>query len=417
MRVLLLNDYGTPTGGAEIQALALRDELNAQGHEAALFTSDARPGDADVLADMTTSGTTARARGLLQTANPMAAADLRDTLATFRPDVVHVSVFLTQLSPLILPVLREVPAVYYAVWYRAVCPLGTKRLPDGSACGTAWGKDCLSNGCLPLHDWVSRQGQKWLWHRWQGAFDAVVANSEVTRQHLADGGVPVDRVIGHGVADRPASGPLADRPTITFAGRLVPEKGADVLLRAFQSVVARVPTARLVMAGDGPEREPLEALARELGVHGHVEMLGHRPAPEVDRAFDGAWVHAVPSLWDEPFGMVAAEGMMRGTAVVASRNGGLQNIVRDGVTGFLVVPGDIAAWTDALVHLLTAPEAASRMGQYGRKIAWARHRVALQARRFVRVYREVAGAPAPESIPWASRAPAWAATGRHAPST
>src|SRR5918999_1323382 len=134
MKILLINDYGTLTGGAEVQMLLFRDELRRQGHDARLFTSSARTSAEKSHADYECLGTTSRLRTLLQTANPWAFARLRKVLAEFHPDVVHVRIFLTQLSPLILPLLMNVPCVYHVVWYRPLCPLGTKMLPDGTAC-------------------------------------------------------------------------------------------------------------------------------------------------------------------------------------------------------------------------------------------------------------------------------------------
>jgi len=116
MKILLINDYGTATGGAELMLLGLREGLRRQGHDARLFASSARPGPGPSSADYECVGRTTRFRTLLQTANPWAYRRLRRVLAEFRPDVVHAHIFLTQLSPLILPLLRDVPSIYHAVW-------------------------------------------------------------------------------------------------------------------------------------------------------------------------------------------------------------------------------------------------------------------------------------------------------------
>lgn len=399
MRVLLLNDYGTLVGGAEIQAVALRDELRARGHEVVLFTSDAAASPGPLYADRTASGSVSRGRTLRQAANVDAARSLRRVLDEFRPDVVHASVVLTQLSPLVLPLLRKIPSIYYAVWYRAVCPTGTKMLPDGSPCQTSWGRGCYVGGCLPLRDWLPLMAQRSLWQRWRGAFDAVVANSEATRRHLEAGGMSVDAVVGHGVRRLPAPRPLSDPPTVVFAGRLVPEKGVDVLLRAFHAVAERLPDARLLVAGDGPDREAITALITSLGLAENVTMLGYRSAPEVDRLFEGAWVQAVPSQWEEPFGMVAAEASMRGTAVVASDRGGLRGIVGDGVTGRLVPSTDVDAWAGALTDLLLDRARAEGMGRRGRAVAVEQFGVDVQTDRFLALYRRLVGVPEAVPIP------------------
>ena len=106
MRVLLVNDYGTPAGGAEIVTLTLRDALRTLGHDARLLTSSAGLSRNDARPDYVCSGTTSRARALVQTVNPHAVRVLRRVLSEFAPEVVHVRMFLTQLSPWILRALR-----------------------------------------------------------------------------------------------------------------------------------------------------------------------------------------------------------------------------------------------------------------------------------------------------------------------
>ena len=371
MKILLINDYAAPIGGAELLTFALRDELRRRGHAAKIFASTAQSSNGKSAADYQCFGTTSRYRTLLQTANPWAFRRLRQALKEFQPDVVHVRMFLTQLSPLILPLLRDVPALYHVVWYRPVCPTGTKMLPDGSACRVQAGAACYGNGCLPLRDWLPLMLQMKMWRRWRGVFNRIIANSEATKEQLIAGGFDGVEVVWNGVSEAPPRSPLASPPTVVFAGRLVAEKGADVLMRAFAQVASRIPEAHLLLAGEGPERTRLQELIGTLSLSSRVVMLGHLSAREMERHFRAAWVQVVPSRWAEPFGLSAAEAMMRGTAVVASSSGGLAEIVRDGETGFLVPPGDSDAFAHALLKTLGDRELAERMGKAGREVALA----------------------------------------------
>jgi glycosyltransferase involved in cell wall biosynthesis len=150
---------------------------------------------------------------------------------------------------------------------------------------------------------------------------------------------------------------------------LVPKKGVDTLLAALAGLRERVPEARLVIAGDGPERSRLERMAHTLGVGGAVDFLGHLDALELERAMGPAWVQAIPSRWEEPFGLVAAEAMMRGTAVVASAAGGLAEQVVEGETGYRVPAGDAPALAGALARILGDRDLAERLGAVGRRHA------------------------------------------------
>jgi len=118
LKILLVSDYAPPIGGAEIMTLMLRDGLRERGHDVRIFASRAESSPDDTHADYYCFGTTTTARTALQVANPWAYRRLRSVLAEFRPDVVHVKMFLTQLSPLILPLLRDVPTLHHVVWYR-----------------------------------------------------------------------------------------------------------------------------------------------------------------------------------------------------------------------------------------------------------------------------------------------------------
>jgi glycosyltransferase involved in cell wall biosynthesis len=383
MKILLVNDSAALTGGAEIHTLLLRDELRRQGHDARLFASTAGRGEADYQC----LGTISRFRTLLQTANPWAAWHFHRALGDFRPDVVHVRMFLTQLSPLILPLLKDIPSLYDVVWYRPICPLGTKMLPNGTTCRVPAGSVCYRNQCLPLRDWLPLTIQMKLWRRWRKVFDLIVANSEAVKVRLIAEGIAPVEVVCHSVATRPARPPLASPPTVGFAGRLIREKGVDVLLRAFATVAARIPEARLLLAGAGPEREYLEGLIASRQLSSSISLLGHLTPLELERSLAPAWVQAVPSRWEEPFGLVAVEAMMRGTAVVASASGGLLEIVRHGESGLLVPPSDPAALAEALSLLLQDRSLAERMGRSGREVALTQFSLASSADRFVQLYR------------------------------
>ena len=118
-------------------------------------------------------------------------------------------------------------------------------------------------------------------------------------------------------------------------------------------------------------------------------FTGHLSREAMEARFGGAWVQAVPSQWQEPFGLTAAEAQMRGTAVVASAVGGLAEVVRHGLTGLAVPAGDVEAWVAALRTLLTNREAAERMGQAGRAHALAELGMEKFTGRFLEAYRSI----------------------------
>ena len=205
--------------------------------------------------------------------------------------------------------------------------------------------------------------------------DHVVAVSTAIRDLLvADHGVAPERVevlLPTTAAPVPSGGPLpvTGGPVVGVVGRLVPEKGVDVFLRAAALVSAVVPQAEFVVVGDGPLRPDLEHRAATLGLAGRVTFTGYRS--EVSGLLPGLDVLAVPSRSDgSP--LVVCEAMAAGVPVVASRVGGLPDLVEDGGSGLLVRPGEAEDLARALVALLLDPEAARRLGARGRVLAASR---------------------------------------------
>jgi len=304
---------------------------------------------------------------IAQALNVSARRTLQQALTEFRPDVVHVRQFMWQLSPLILPALRGVPTVYHICHYKPICPVATKLLPDGSNCRHTPGGVCLSEGCVTWRTWPFVMLQLSLARQWLDVFDRLVVLSEAMRVRLEAEGVGPATVVHNAVRERPERREKAAEPLVAYAGRLARAKGVHVLLRAMADVLREAPEARLLIAGDGPERDALAGLARDLGIEGSVTFTGHLERGEMERRLEPAWVQVVPSLWDEPFGNVVTESMMRGVAVVASDSGGIPEIVRDGVDGMLVPPGDVAELGRAILGVVTRPRRADEVGSAGRR--------------------------------------------------
>jgi glycosyltransferase involved in cell wall biosynthesis len=389
MKILILNDLAAPHGGAEQLTLSLRDGLRERGHDARVFASSAHSDSGPNEADYSCFGTVNGLRTLNRVANASAAWNLRRTLDEFRPDVVHVRMFLTQLSPLILPALRAVPALYHATWHEAVCPTGLKLLPDRSICRHRAGSACFRTGCLTARAWIPLMVQMQMWHRWRDAFNVCISNSRSVREQLLEVGIGPVEVVLNGVAEIPARPPLRSPPTVTCATRLTWEKGIDVLIRAFAEVLREIPQSRLLILGSGPEEGALRRLAADLRIQASVDFAGRLARDEMNDRLDCGWVHAVPSLCAEGFGMSAAEASMRGTAVVGAGHGGLAEIIEDGETGRLVPPGDASALSTALLDLLRDRELAERMGRNGRIRARTLFDRGRWIDRFVKIYKKL----------------------------
>lgn len=156
-----------------------------------------------------------------------------------------------------------------------------------------------------------------------------------------------------------------DSPVLIQVARLAPLKGHELLLEAFARVGREHPKARLVLVGDGPLRSELERRSHELGIRDRVVFTGLVPRDQVPRLLRAADV-AVHASLAEGFGLVCAEAGLARLPVVAVASEGVQDIVRDEETGFLVA-AEAGALAAAMGRLLREPALGRRMGERGRE--------------------------------------------------
>jgi glycosyltransferase involved in cell wall biosynthesis len=292
------------------------------------------------------------AQAFLQIANPLAAAKVREVVRTFRPDVALVGQFAYHLSPSILDALAGIPTVVTMMDYKAICPLGTKLLPGGTTCHVEAGAVCRHNGCVGAVHWIRDLPRYRRLRSGLARVQRVLCPSEGMRAALQAAGIEAE-IVTLGVSPPSPSyrrGP-SRMPTFAYCGRLSREKGVAVLIAAFAKCWTEVPAARLRIVGDGPLRRELERLAGVLGVADSVEFRGWASAQGVDDALSDAWALVAPSLWNEPFGLIAIEAIVRGVPVVASDSGGFRENVERDASGILFPAGSVPALADGLISI------------------------------------------------------------------
>lgn len=205
-------------------------------------------------------------------------------------------------------------------------------------------------------------------------------------------------IIGHGIGGPGTLAPRAEArlalglssfdPLLGAVGRLSPEKGHLHLLRALPAIAAAFPGAGCVLAGDGRARRELEDEAVRLGVGGRVVFLGQRR--DVTRVLSALDLFVQPSVY-EGYGLSLLEAMAVGLPAVASRVGGIPEVVDDGRTGVLVPPGDPGALAAAAIGLLRDPGRSRRLGEAAALRAQERHSIASEAARVDALYTRVLG--------------------------
>jgi L-malate glycosyltransferase len=196
---------------------------------------------------------------------------------------------------------------------------------------------------------------------------AIVANSPAAARQLQAEGVPADRirVVPNGISvdrftPRPGARPIS---TVLTVANLRKEKAHEVLFAAAARLAPRHPQLKFLIAGDGPREGELRALARRLDIEHQVRFLGH--CEDVPALLAQADAFVLPSR-SEAFPNGAIEAMAAGLPVVASRVGGLLDLIDDGRTGLLVEPDNPAALASAIESLVISPERAAALGATAR---------------------------------------------------
>lgn len=231
--------------------------------------------------------------------------------------------------------------------------------------------------------------------KYRTAADLYVAVSAAVERELIEAGATADRLTcipdavdteNLRVDDALARAKFVGQPgpIVVSIGFLAPEKGHQVLLRAWPRVLRQVPDARLFIAGDGPEWVALLELMQELHIRSSSRMLGfHEPIGELLQAAD---LLVMPSL-TEGLGSAAVEAAWMGLPVVASAVGGLSEAVVHGRTGLLVPPDIPETLAEAIIALLTDPALRTRMGEAARIRARSCFSSSAIANEYLQVYR------------------------------
>jgi glycosyltransferase involved in cell wall biosynthesis len=241
-----------------------------------------------------------------------------------------------------------------------------------------------------IHSWRSRwyTGLDMLALRF---FHLLIAVSEDTRQHALDGGLREVELMLNGVDTEfwtPVARPerqAGEKVTIGFVGRLSREKGVQDLVAIARKVLDRHPDCEFLLAGEGPEREPAEALAVRLGVAPRVRFLGLLPKVELKALYQRFDLLLMPS-YSEGVPITMLEAVAMGVPVVASRVGGVGEVLNHGETALLSEAGDMDGMVCNIFKLIDEPARADELRRRGRELVLGHYAVAERVRQLEALY-------------------------------
>lgn len=293
----------------------------------------------------------------------------QEIIQTFHPDVVQIH--MTDHAFFLQEVLKFGPVCRYLHDQSFFCSGGDRMEGSFAACHRAH-----SIGCF-WHHYAERCGGKnplGNWERWQRVERNLTLGRKMTfqvasnfmAQGLRENLIPEKQIHLVPLYARVPKANAAKVPArLVVASRLVRAKGVHVLVEAMRHLPEN---SHLVIAGDGPERQRLEALVEQLQLTKRVRFCGEVNSDQVDAEFAAAEIIVSPTLRPEPFGLVGPEAMSHGKPLVAFDGGATPEWLQDGVNGVLVRERTPVALAKAIQSLLQAPAKAAAMAEKGREL-------------------------------------------------
>lgn len=381
MKILQINKFFYPKGGAETYFFELSKLLQDKGHQVIHFgmkhPNNLPSAQAQYFVDEIDFGKSeGLARDLVKFGHMIYSTEskskLEQLLEKEKPDIAHLHNISHQISPSILTTLKKhhIPVVQTLHDYQLICP-NYKLFTQGAVCERckyhkyyqAAINSCIQDsrvkGGLAGAELAVHQATQ----IYKKNVDLFITPSNFLRNKLIEWNKNPEQIIHvPNFFDYEKYQP-ANEPGdyVIFAGRLITEKGIMVLARA----AAKLPQIKFKIAGDGDQKAELQNFIKERGLT-NIELLGFQPREEVLDLIAKARLVVLPSVWYENYSMSLLEAGALGKAVVASKIGGNPEIIKDGQTGLLVKPGDaddLAAKIDALYN---NPDLIKQLGQQAR---------------------------------------------------
>jgi len=385
MKILQINKFFYRRGGSETYFFELMDLLQKNGHEIVHFSTKSpanipSPYDDFFVNEINFGKREGLARDLKKIGHSFysleAKRKLEKLILKTKPDLAHLHIISHHLSPSILAVLKKykIPVVQTLHEYQLICP-NAKLFTEGALCERCkkyryW--NAAVHKCI--HD--SRlegfaECLEMFFHKACQFYEKGVQYFVTPSEFLAE------KLTAWRVRSRVENIPLfldvsAFEPKyepgdyIIYFGRLVKEKGLEVLLDALVGT-----EIKLKIVGDGPELEKLKVKSEKLKTN--VEFIGHKTGEELHNLIRNSKFVVLPSVWYENYPMSLLEAGALGKAVVGTRLGGISEIIRDGENGFLAEPNDANNLREKIQRLIGDKDLCKRMGRRAREMVVERN--------------------------------------------
>jgi glycosyltransferase involved in cell wall biosynthesis len=324
---------------------------------------------------------------------------VREAIAQFRPDVVHVHNFFPLLSPSVYDACRDqkIPVVQTLHNYRLGCPRAML-FRDNQICEDCLGKPIPLSGIVHGCYRGSRSQSAVVtamvsWHRlrgtWQERVNAYITLTQFQKEKLTQAGLPIAKIYVKSnfvFAPESVSSDHAGNHSALFVGRLAEEKGVAVLIDAY---VQNALTLPLKIVGEGPLREGLQQQVKEAGLENTITFLGRQDKATVLQLMQQARFLVFPSIWYEGFPLTIAEAFSCGLPVIVPKLGSMAEIVEDGQTGLHFAPRDATDLAKKMTWAEQNPTAIAQMSKHARLTYETKYTPEANFDQLMKIYQQV----------------------------
>ncbi|MFH0972526.1 MAG: glycosyltransferase family 4 protein [Patescibacteria group bacterium] len=313
-----------------------------------------------------------------------------------KPDVAHIHNIDHQISPSILHVLKKhkIPVVMTLHHYKLICPnyyLFNNRVCE--KCKKYKYYNCILNKCIKNSYLASLLVcLEMYFHKalkiYKKNVDIFISPSQFMKDKCVEFGIDAKKIIvlphfvNSELGIRNQELGIRDQKYILYFGRLAKEKGVDILLEAMKHIKHQV---RLKIVGDGPEKNNYQLSIINYQLN-NVDFLGHLEGRGLEKVITEAMFIVVPSIGNEVFGLVILESFALGKPVIASKIGGIPEVINDHKTGLLFNPGDAKDLAQKINWLIERPEKIKKMGQAGFIAAQTKFSAEMHYKKLMEIY-------------------------------
>lgn len=399
MKILMVNKFHYLKGGSEKYYFELAELLKKNGHEVAFFSmrdeKNIKTDCQEYFVEPIDLNTASKLKAIDVIYSRENKKKMEEVLEKFKPNIVHLNNFQRQLSASIIQPIKEkkIPIVFTAHDMQAICP-SSAMLYNGEICEEcikSGYRNCIKKSCVKNSKLKSilavLEAKYYKKNRIYEKIDYIITPSEFIKKQLVSGNLKYNKMetIHNFVISKGKTESYKDNGYAFFFGRLSIEKGILNLIEAFKNINQ----GKLLIAGDGPEREKIKKYIEENNLQNKIKLLGFLNQNEIRRYIQEASFIVIPSIWYENCPYSILETMEIGKPIIASKIGGIPELIEENENGFLFKYDDIQELERCMNKMFTDKKLTIKQSRKSRELFEQKYSEEIYYNKIMNIYNSL----------------------------